>query len=96
LIHDCSNVDLSKINQNNMTIVSVLHSTSKRINPLNYDKILIRIEPYVSSLLYKSKLFDSKLRKEFEKLIDQKYMEGMYEFLLIHNKDLSINKYSKL
>lgn len=94
LINDSININLNKVKLN-VPIFHILNSFSK-INIMDYDKILINIDPYILELLYNSHLFGEKLRLEMEKFIYKTIMDGSYNYLIIDNKDLIDNKYSKI
>lgn len=93
IICDC-NIDISKININNVYYFTILRSNMIR-EPIKFNKVLIHIEPYVLKYLY-NKYFDQRLSKNFEKIIDKELVKGENTFIVINNQNLDTIKLSYL
>lgn len=96
LILDCNNVDITKINTKNLITFVVFKSLQMTLTPLYYDKIIVKCEPWTVRYLYRSKMFDKKLRDEIEKFMFKQHMKGGYDFFVIDNKNVLQKKFSKL
>lgn len=87
IIKDSHKIDIDRLNIHNVIYLTIMRrNLMNKINTIKYDKIIIKIEPYVLSYLYN--MFDSDLRKFFDKTVQNDIIKNENEYFIIDNNNL--------